>query len=91
MPMSESLTLTVTLTVEVDGHRLTFQERTGSGTRAVGARYDGADPSYTIETLEGAIRRVAAEFTAEVDAQARASLGRLYPVAGDPSPAKKGR
>lgn len=78
MPMHESLPVKVTLTVEVDGHVLTF-DQTG---KATGARYHGEAPPqhYADATIEGNVR--AAVDTCAVTAlrQANELIRRMYPV-----------
>lgn len=79
-PPYESQPVKVTLTVEVDGHVLKFEE-TGNAT---GTRYHGADlrdTSYsTSDTLESGIRNTVEECVTEVGDRAEQFLARAYPV-----------
>ncbi len=83
MPTLEHLPVKVTLTVEVDGHTLTF-EKTGE---ARGARYYGADPRKhryaSSETLESVIRGAVDTLTAGVAKRSAAFLHNAYPVCSD--------
>jgi hypothetical protein len=78
MPMLEHQSIKVTLTVEVDGHTLTFTE-TG---KAIGARYHGADPrvaGYSSgDSLESKIRTTVEECVTEVGDKAEMFLSRAY-------------
>jgi len=78
MPMFESHPIKVTLTVEVDGHTLTFTE-TG---KAIGARYHGADPRIAgyllVDSLESKIRTTVEECVTEVSDKAEMFLSRAY-------------
>lgn len=82
MPLRESVPVTVTLIVEVDGHRLTFEE-TG---RASGARYHGAATTreYLNEVLEQNVRGTVDTCAARVQKRAEQLVARMYPVAADP-------
>ena len=84
MPLIESMPLTMTLVLEVDGHRLEFTERVRS---LQGARYHGADPREqgysTDNSLETRIRASTDALTAVLVERARITVQRLYPVAGD--------
>jgi hypothetical protein len=81
VPMYENLPVKVTLTVEVDGHVLTFD---GSG-EVRGARYHGADPREngyaTSETLESGIRGAVDTGAARAVKAANEMVARMYPVA----------
>lgn len=85
MPMRECLPVTVTLLVEVDGHRLTFEE-TGDAT---GPRWHGEDPHVSAystkpgDTLEANIRGTVDTCTARAARRAETFLRRAYPVHGD--------
>jgi hypothetical protein len=81
MPMIENTPVTVTLTVEVDGHRLTFEAHG----KARGPRYHGTDPDpYAAEsTLEDSVRRAVSDAHIDVTARAQESIRRLYPVHTD--------
>ena len=83
MPLLEHLPVKVTLTVEVDGHTLTFEE-TGE---VDGGRYNGADPrqrGYWIsDTLELGIRDTVHTLTARVAKRSEAFLRNAYPACGD--------
>jgi hypothetical protein len=84
MPLYESMSATVTLIVEVDGHWLTFEE---TANRVAGARYHGADPRKTgyatSDTLESSIRDRVDECIDKAAGRAQESLKRLYPVHTD--------
>lgn len=83
MPLHESLSAKVTLTIEVDGHRLTFEEDVR---RITGARYHGARPQFdaaTAEILESEIRRQIGLAIAQTEERARELLRRIYPVYAD--------
>ena len=80
MPTLEFLPVKVTLTVEVDGHTLTF-ENMG---KVNGARYYGADPRKhgysTSDTLEGGIRTAVDTCAAEVVKRSEVFLRAAYPA-----------
>lgn len=80
MPMYESQPVKVTLTIEVDGHVLTFTETPA----AKGARYHGADPRdtgySTSETLESSIRLAVTAGSHDLRKRAIETVARLYPV-----------
>lgn len=84
MPLHESLTAKVTLTIEIDGHRLTFEEDIR---RIAGARYRGADPRQTgystSDTLESEIRRLIHNATQLAAARSAEFLQRAYPIHTD--------
>ncbi|WP_041760120.1 hypothetical protein [Pseudonocardia dioxanivorans] len=73
--------MTVTLTVEVDGHRMTFEAHG----KAMGPRYHGTDPDpYAVDsTLEDSVRRTVSHAHIDVTARAQESIRRLYPVHTD--------
>jgi hypothetical protein len=82
MPMYEHQGVKVTLVVEVDGHRLAF-EQTG---KATGARYHGADPQHgydVTDTLEYCIRDAVTQAADRVVGRARTFLARAYPICTD--------
>lgn len=82
MPLHESVPVTVTLTVYVDGHVLAFSE----SDKAAGARYGGrvpAGPYRPDESLEAVIRATVAQCLGTASAEAVRFLVRAYPVAGD--------
>jgi len=82
MPALEHLTVKVTLTVEVDGHTLTFAETEG----AKGPRCHGFDPPHsysTSDTLEGDIRGTVDDCADQVARRAGVFLRAAYPVCGD--------
>jgi len=83
MPTLEHLPVTVNLTVEVDGHTLSFEERG----KVMGARYHGADPRETgyasSDTLESSIRGTVDTCVAGAIKRAEAFLRNAYPVCGD--------
>lgn len=83
MPMREHTNITVTITVEVDGHILTFHE-TGS---ADGARYHGADPRdtgyATSDCFETEVRAAVTAGVVKANGRLQQLLHRAYPVAGD--------
>ena len=83
MPLLENLPVRVTLTVNLDGHTLTFEE-TG---KVAGARYHGADPREhgysTSDTLESGIRGTVDTCAARAIKRAEAFLCNAYPVCGN--------
>ena len=83
MPIHESQPVKVTLTVEVDGHVLTFAE-TG---KATGGRYHGAAPTAdgysTDHTLESSIQSTVDECATNAGYRARLFLARAYPMVGN--------
>jgi hypothetical protein len=86
MPLRESMSATVTLIIEVDGHTLTFAE---VAPRVAGARYHGADPDpaglgFSVgNTLENSIRERVDECIDVAASRAREALKRLYPITGE--------
>lgn len=82
MPMRESRSVDVVLTIHVDGHRLEFDARG----KASGARYHGkpAPDHYVDSVLEHAIRDAVGEAVAQVGDRAVELLARMYPYAGEP-------
>lgn len=81
MPMREHATITATLVIEVDGHRLEFVQTM----EASGARYQGDPPpdAFRDSVLEANIRAGATISVGRVVQRADVAVGRLYPV--DPS------
>lgn len=87
MPLHEHMPIKVTLTVQVDGHYLTFEETS----KAAGARYHALDPrksgGYTSDDcLESKIRDATHECMVRVGAKATEFLTRAYPLFGDEHP-----
>lgn len=84
MPMHESLTAKVSLIVEIDGHRLVFEEDIR---RIAGVRYHGADPRQTgystSDTLESESRRLVHNATQKAAARSTEFLRRAYPIHTD--------
>ncbi len=80
MAFYENLPVKVTLTVEIDGHTLTFD---GSGD-ARGARYHGTDPRengyVASDTLESSIRAAVVAGSARAADAASELVARMYPV-----------
>jgi hypothetical protein len=84
VPMIENTPMTMTLVLEVDGHRLEFAEAVRN---IQGARYDGADPRdqgySTDNSLEAKIRAHVDTVADVLVARAQQTARRLYPVADD--------
>lgn len=82
MPTHESHTVTVTTTVEVDGHVLTFTEER----KASGARYDGNADTNSYgrgSVLEWSVRNAVAAGLTRANERAVVAIGRLWPVHPD--------
>ena len=83
MPLHEYRPVKITLTVEVDGHTLTFEEMG----KVAGARYNGVDPREygysTSDTLESGIRGTVDTCIAAASKRSEAFLRNAYPVCGD--------
>lgn len=77
MPTMETKPITVTLTIEVDGHTLTFS----AVGEAKGAFYHGEKPAYRWnEVMEEQIRGVADTLIARAAKDATRFLTNAYPV-----------
>jgi hypothetical protein len=80
MPVYENLPIKVTLTVEIDGHVLKFEE----SETAKGARYGGKSPRDTgyasDHTLESSIRDIVVDSAATVGIRATQFINHAYPV-----------
>ena len=83
MPTLEHLPVKVTLTVEVDGHTLTFEEIG----KVMGARYYGADPRehgyYLSEALESGIQGTVDTLIVRAAKRSAVFLRNAYPVHDD--------
>lgn len=78
MPMREHATVTATLVIEVDGHRLEFTQTV----EASGARYHGDPPpaSFRDAVLEANIQSAAGIGIGNVVERSAVAVGRLYPA-----------
>jgi hypothetical protein len=79
MPLFEHLPITVTVTVEVDGHKLTFAK----DGKAIGSRYHGRSSPYDGETLEDNIREVVGALLVCAANTTNRFLSNAYPVVAD--------
>lgn len=86
MPKRENMSAKVTLIIEVDGHRLTFEEDIR---QIAGARYHGVDPDpanlgfTTKDTLEHDLRRRVAAAIRVQAGRCEEFLRRAYPIHTD--------
>lgn len=82
MPIHERKPVKVTMTVEIEGHRLTFDHTVV----AAGGRYDGEDyraHGYEFrDTFEGNVREAFARASSNCSQDAARVLHRMYPVHG---------
>jgi len=79
MPALEALPVTVQITVQVDGHTLTFEE-TG---KATGARYHGTEPprNFSNSVLELNVQGTVDTCIARATKHALAFVANAYPTA----------